>query len=372
MNHQVNPEILTSYARLLVNYCLELREKEKLYIRTTTLAEPLVKEVYREALKAGAIVEVQFDFDKQDDIFFSEARQHQLEYVPLLQSQAIHSFNAYLNIRAPFETEINNELYQDKIKIRQNALADINKRYFERIGTKNRDLKRNLCQYPTASSAHLAGLSLEEYQHFVFDACRLYDTDPIKSWLEVRETQQHIVDYLNNCTRLRYVTEDTDISFSCDDRTWINSDGQNNMPSGEVFTSPVEDSVNGHIYFSYPSVYMSQTVTGVRLWVKDGWIERWDAETGRDFLDKIFEMDGARRFGEAAIGTNYRISKITKNILFDEKIGGSVHMAIGQSYLQCGGKNESAVHWDMITDMKKNGQIFADGHLIYEKGKFLI
>jgi aminopeptidase len=144
------------------------------------------------------------------------------------------------------------------------------------------------------------------------------------------------------------------------------------MPSGEVYTSPVEDSVQGVIHYTLPCIYQGNEVEGVTLWVKDGFIERWEATRGKDFLDRVFEIPGTRRFGEAAIGTNYGITRMTKNILFDEKIGGTVHLAIGQSYLQTGGKNESAVHWDMITDMTRGGAIFADGDRIYENGQFLI
>jgi aminopeptidase len=144
------------------------------------------------------------------------------------------------------------------------------------------------------------------------------------------------------------------------------------MPSGEVYTSPVEDSVNGVVHFSYPCIYQGHEVEEVTLWVKNGWIERWEAKRGLSFLNQIFELPGTRRFGEAAIGTNYGIQKMTKNILFDEKIGGSVHLAIGQSYLQTGGKNQSSVHWDMITDMTKGGIISADNVTIYQNGVFLI
>jgi aminopeptidase len=213
-------------------------------------------------------------------------------------------------------------------------------------------------------------MSLEEYQQFVFGACNLFDEDPTQSWLNRRADQQEIVDLLNGRETVRYRGEGIDISFSTKGRTWINSDGQTNMPSGEVYTSPVEDSVNGTIHFSYPGLYGGHEVEGVTLWVKDGYIEKWEATRGKDFLDQIFSRKGTRRFGEAAVGTNYNINRMTKNILFDEKIGGTVHMAIGQSYLQCGGKNESSVHWDMITDMTKGGEIFADGEKIYQDGHF--
>ena len=215
-------------------------------------------------------------------------------------------------------------------------------------------------------------MSLEEYQNFVYGSCKLFDPDPATSWWGVRQSQQQVVDYLNQHDNVRYVGEGIDINFSAKGRTWINSDGQTNMPSGEVYTSPVENSVNGVIYFSYPAIYMGHEVEGVTLWVKDGWVEKWEARRGQDFLDRIFQMEGARRFGEAAIGTNYNIDRFTKNILFDEKIGGTVHMAIGQSYLQAGGKNKSSVHWDMIAEMRNGGEIFVDGEKIYKNGQFLL
>ena len=215
-------------------------------------------------------------------------------------------------------------------------------------------------------------MSLEEYQDFVYNACHLSAEDPAATWRKVREMQQGITDYLNHSDQIRYINKRSDISFSVKGRTWINSDGKANMPSGEVFTGPIEDSVNGHIYFNYPIVYMGHEVEGVTLHVKEGKVVQWEAEKGQHFLDEIFKIDGARYFGEVAIGTNYNIRQITKNILFDEKIGGSVHMAIGQSYKQTGGKNQSPIHWDMITDMKDGGQIWADGKLIYQNGHFLI
>lgn len=361
--------MLSKYARLLVEYCLEIQEGERLFISTTTLAEPLVREVYRHALQRGAIVETELAFREQRRIFLNEAAEHQLRYVSPLYKQAMEEFDAYLHIRAPFNLREDQNVPSEKSKVRMDALAPVMKTYFERTAT--RALKRNLCQYPTNANAQEAGMSLEEYQQFVFHACKLNDPDPIASWLEVRRRQQQIVDLLNERKKVRYKGPDIDIEFSTAGRTWINSDGQTNMPSGEVYTSPVEDSVNGQIHFSYPAVYSGHLVEGVTLWVKDGWVEKWEARQGQEFLDHIFQIDGTRRFGEAAIGTNYAISKFTKNILFDEKIGGTVHMAIGQSYLQTGGKNQSSIHWDMIANMKDGGRIYADDEKIYEDGKFL-
>lgn len=363
--------ILQKYAALLTHYCLRVTPGDKVYISTTTLAEPLLREVYREALAAGAaLVECDLSFRERERLFLENASNDALKTLPPLHQLAMETFDCYLAIRAPFNLREMQNAPGDRAKIRQETLKPVNKAYFERIADKS--LRRNLCQYPTDASAQEAGMSLSEYERFVFDACKLFEDDPVQAWLEVRTQQQRIVDHLNGCTAMRYVTEGTDVTFSTKGRTWINSDGQNNMPSGEVFTSPEEDSVNGTVYFSYPGIYQGNEVEDVRLWVRDGYIEKWEARRGKDFLDRIFQTPGARRFGEAAIGTNYGIQQMTKNILFDEKIGGTMHMAIGQSYLQCGGKNESTVHWDMITDMTRGGEVWADGELIYKDGKFLI
>ncbi len=361
--------ILSRYAKLLVHYCLETKPGDRMYLKSTTLAEPLVREVFRTAVRAGATVEVSMEFSEQERIFMQEAMGEQLEYVSPMYRQAMETFDTYLYIRAPFNLRENQSIDADKRKIRQDAHKDVSEAYFRRTAT--RELRRNLCQFPTQASAQEAGMSLEEYEHFVYNACKLYDDDPVMSWRKVREWQQQIVDLLNSREKVRYVGDGIDITFSTKGRTWINSDGQTNMPSGEVYTSPVENSVNGRVHFTYPAIYMGHEVEGVTLWVKDGYIEKWEARRGKEFLDQIFEIEGTRRFGEAAIGTNYSINQFTKNILFDEKIGGTVHMAVGQSYLQTGGKNQSSVHWDMIAGMTKEGEIYADDEKIYEKGKFL-
>ncbi len=363
--------ILSKYAELLVRYCLEIKKGDRLFVKTTTLAEPLVREVYREALKAGALlVETDLSFREKERIFYTEAGKKQLKQISPLYKKAMEEFDAYLYIRAPFNLKGQNGLDASKVKIASQAQSSISKTYFKRTAT--RDLKRNLCQYPTLAAAQNAGMSLEEYEQFVYGACNLFSKNPIQKWLDVRKSQQKIVDLLNSRNKVQYKGDGIDISFSTKKRTWINSDGQTNMPSGEVYTSPVENSVNGVVNFSFPAVYMGQEVEGVTLWVKNGYIEKWEAKRGQDFLNKIFKIKGTRRFGEAAIGTNYNINTFTKNILFDEKIGGTIHMAIGQSYLQTGGKNESSIHWDMIGNMKNGGEIYADDEKIYENGRFLI
>jgi aminopeptidase len=362
--------MLRKYAHLLVHYCLDIQPGDRLLISTTILAEPLLREVYRIAVRAGAHVETDLSFEGQNTIFLQEASEEQLLYPPLFYQTAMEEFDAYLHIRAPWG--VNEEASvtdPDKAQTRRNALKPVQQAYFRRTAT--RELKRCLCDFPTEAGAKLANMPLKAYQDFVFQACKLDQPDPVESWLQVRKRQQRIVDLLNQRSEFHYLGPHIDIRFQTQDRTWINSDGQTNMPSGEVYTSPVEDSVNGEVYFTYPAPYQGEDVEGVRLKVEQGLVTQWEATRGKDFLDRILQLDGARRFGEIAIGTNYDIQTFTRNILFDEKIGGTVHMALGQSYLQAGGKNKSAIHWDMITDMTKGGNIFADGELIYENGRFL-
>lgn len=363
-------QILEKYAKLLVEYCLEIEAGDKLYISTTTLAQPLVREVYRHAMRKGAHVDVKMAFREEANIFLKEANDDQLAHVNPLQQKAMEEYDAYLAIRAPFNLKETQSIDPEQKKKRSKALAGINQAYFTR--TADRSLKRTLCQYPTQASAQEAGMSLEEYQQFVFNACNLYAENPEAEWLKVRASQQKIVDFLNKADLVRYKTSKTDISFRVKDRIWMNSDGQTNMPSGEVYTGPIEDTVNGVAHFDYPAVYMGQEVRNITLWVENGTVVKWQAEQGQELLDKVMKIEGANRFGEVAIGTNYNIQRATKNILFDEKIGGTIHMAVGQSYKQTGGTNQSSVHWDMISDMKNGGEIIVDGEVVYRDGKFLI
>ena len=357
------------YARLLVDYCVELRPGDRVLVSTTTLAEPLVREVHREALRRGAHVEVDLAWEGRGRTFLEEAEGEQLAYVSPLTRAAFEEFDAYLAIRAPFNLREMQNAPADKRAERARALKELNATYFRRTGT--RELRRNLCQYPTQAAAQNAGMSLGEYRAFVFGACKLDAPDPAAAWLELRRRQQAVTDRLNAAERMHYRGPGIDLTFSVAGRTWINSDGQTNMPSGEVYTSPVEDSAEGTVRFDYPAVYQGHEVEGVTLWVERGEVVRWEATRGADFLAEVFARPGTRRFGEAAIGTNYAIDRFTRNILFDEKIGGTVHLAIGQSYPQAGGKNESAVHWDMIAGMRDGGEILADGEVIYRDGHFL-
>ncbi len=366
--------ILQKYAHLLANYCLELKAEDRLFVSTTLLAEPLVRALYTEATKMGVVVEIDFSFKDQNKIFYEHASDFILTTPPLLKQAAMNEFDAYLNIRAPYDLNETVDIDMEKKKKRSKAMSPMLNTYFERTADRSvaGALKRSLCQYPTQAAADAAEMTLEEYAHFVFNACHLFADDPEGEWKEVGRQQQRIKDYLDKVSKVRYKADHSDVEFSVAGRTWINSDGRTNMPSGEVYSGPVEDSVNGKVHFTFPSIYMGKDVKGITLWVENGEVVKWDAEQGKDLLDNVFQIPGAKFFGEVAIGTNYQIQRATRNILFDEKIGGTIHMAVGQSYKQTGGTNQSAIHWDMITDMSQSGEIYADDKLIYQNGKFLI
>ena len=368
-SYRPDSALMQKYADLLLHYCLNVQEGQRLFVSSSFLAEPLLLEIHRAAARAGVAVEYDLAFRDKGLVYWQEAKGAVLDMEPAFQTYAMEHFDAYLAIRAPYSLHEDQSATPDQKKRRAAAGARANQFYFSR--TADKSMVRSLCQYPTKASADVAGMTLEEYGTFVFNVCRLDEADPVAAWLEVRKEQQKYVDFLNTCDEIRYKNEKTDIRFSVKGRTWINSDGRANMPSGEVFTGPVEDSVEGVVHFDYPSVYSGHDVRGITLTVEKGQVMKWEAEEGQAVLDQVFAIEGARYFGEVAIGTNYRIQRATRNILFDEKIGGSIHMAVGQSYLQSGGKNQSTVHWDMISDMKKGGEIIADGTLIYKDGRFL-
>jgi aminopeptidase len=362
--------VYEKYAELLVRYSLALNKGERLLISSTYLSEPLVREVYREALRAGAHPETRISLNGIERLLYDEGSTEQLQYVSPLYHYAVEHFEAFLSIRAPFNVKELQSIDADKKKITSIAEGPMRKVYHERAASGS--LKWTICEFPTDAQAQESGLSRRDYERFVFSACFLDHDDPQARWREIHDAQQHVVDVLARKESIRFKGRDIDISFSTRGRTWINSDGKHNMPSGEIFTSPVEESVAGHVRFSYPGIYMAEEIEDIRLEVKNGEVVRWEAAKGKALLDKILEVPGANRFGEAAIGTNRGIDQFTRNMLFDEKIGGTIHMALGSSFGNAGGKNESAIHWDLLADMRDGGEIYADGERIYRNGEFLI
>jgi len=215
-------------------------------------------------------------------------------------------------------------------------------------------------------------MSLSEYEDFVYGACLLHHKDPVRAWKKLAEQQHRVADYLNKCKELRIKAGDTDIRFGIEGRKWINSLGNNNLPDGEVFTGPVEDSVEGHIRYSFPAIREGRHVDDIRLTFKAGKAVEARATKNQNFLITMLDQDqGARFIGELSLGTNYEVRRFTSNLLFDEKIGGTCHLALGKGYPETGSKNTSGLHWDMVCDLRDGGEVFADGKLIQKNGRFL-
>jgi aminopeptidase len=216
-------------------------------------------------------------------------------------------------------------------------------------------------------------MSLREFEDFVYNGCLVHEPDPIKAWKKISREQQRVVDRLNKARRIHVVGPDTDLKLEVTGRKWENCDGHENFPDGEIFTGPIEDSVNGHIRYSYPACAYGREAEDVRLWFKDGKVVKATAAKNEEFLLKMLKTDkGARYVGEFAFGTNYGIQRFTKNTLFDEKIGGTIHLALGKGYPESGSKNNSAIHWDMVCDLRKGGEVRVDGTLFLKDGKILI
>ncbi|MGA2914582.1 MAG: aminopeptidase [Sedimentisphaerales bacterium] len=362
-------DIIKKYAKLLVNYSLGIKKGDKLLIHSSYLAEELIKEVYAEAIKAGAYPEFKISINGTEKIFFDNASDNQLEYISPLSKYVYENFDSLLNIIAPFNVkELQNTPAEKKQKCNA-ARAELNRIFMQRSAENK--LRWTLCVFPTNAEAQECGMSQSEYADFVYNCCFLNEDDPIKCWKKLEDDQERIVNFLNNTKEIQYKGSNLDVKFRTDGKKWINSSGKHNMPSGEVFTAPAEDSVNGRVRFSYPGIYMGQEIEDITLEIKNGVIVKGRAAKGQALLDKILEIPGANRFGEVAIGNNPRVSKFTKNMLFDEKMGGTIHMALGAAYPETGGKNESAIHWDLLADIK-DGQILADGRVIYSNGKFTI
>jgi aminopeptidase len=358
-------------AEVLVHYCLDVQKGDLFQINSTPLAEPLIAEIYREALRVGANPFTRVSFPALSGVFFKAAKKHQLEYVNPIAEHTIEKIDKLLTVRAADNTKTMANVDPKKRSVANVAQHGIFERFMERAG--EGALQWCGTQFPCNASAQDAEMSLDEYEDFVFRACLLHKEDPIAAWKGIHRKQAKIVSFLNKRKTLRIVAKGTDISMRIEGRKWINSDGKKNMPSGEVFTGPIEDSVEGTISFSFPACYSGLEVYDVRLTFKKGKVVEASAGKGKELLMATLDTDeGARFVGEMAFGTNYAIQRFTKNTLFDEKIGGTIHMALGASYPDTGGVNKSSVHWDMVNDMRDGGTIYADGKIMYKDGAFIL
>ncbi|WP_317854114.1 aminopeptidase [Chakrabartyella piscis] len=361
---------LEKLAEVLVNYSTGVKAGDRVAISAEDCALPFVKAVAKAATKAGGIVEYYIDVPEVDAEVLKNGSEEQYAKENI-RFGACASSDVWLSAWGTANVKTFQSIAGEKLKQRRLANKENRKIYSKRMG--DGSLRWCGTQFPTNGDAQNAGMSLDEYEEFVYRAGYLYEADPVAKWCEIEALQDKWVDFLDGHEELHIITKDTDIRVGIKGRKWINCCGKENFPDGEVFTSPEEDNINGYITFSYPSIMNGNEFENVRLDVKDGKIVGVTCKN-MDMLPELMSYidtdAGSRFFGEVAIGTNYGIQQHSKNILFDEKIGGSVHMAIGESFQEAGGKNESSIHWDMITSMRDGGKIYIDGILFYENGEF--
>jgi aminopeptidase len=358
-------------ADLLVNYSLELGPGHVVRIDGSTVAAPLVTEVYRHALRAGANPRTRIDVEGLDVIAVSDSSDEQLSFVSELDRFEVEQLDAIVTIWAERNTRSLTQADPQRVSRRIAARRTLINRYWERmdegkarwVGTR----------FPTDAHAQDAEMSLGEYEDFVYGACHVQgDEDPVAHWRGVSAELNARARELEAFRELRIVGPDTDLRVNVEGRSWLAADGKLNMPDGEIFTSPVETETGGEIRFSFPAIFSGRGVEDVRLRFEGGRVVHGEAATGDDYLQSLLDMDeGSRILGEVAFGLNYEIDRFTRDILFDEKIGGTLHLALGSSFKKLGGRNDSGLHWDLICDLRQEGEVYADGELVWKSGRFL-
>ncbi len=361
---------ISKLAKLMVHYSLELKPGQQLVIQTHPLAEELTLAVYEEALKAGAFVTILQNTPGAQEVFFKYASNAQLEYISPLTKQVVETFDAQLQIWSEHNTHSLSGIDPERMAIAARAGAPIMKTHMERSA--NQELRWCLTVYPTHAMAQDADMSLADYREFVYGAGMLNEADPVSCWKKVGQEQQKMADWLKGRDKVQLKGSNVDLKLSIKDRLFIPCDGKVNFPDGEIFTGPVEDSVEGWVRFKYPAIEYGQEVTDIQLWFEKGRVVKETAGKNQELLTAQLNTDaGARTLGEFGIGTNYGIKRFTKNMLFDEKMGGTIHLAAGAGYPESGSKNQSGIHWDMLCDMN-DAEIHVDGDLFYKDGKPVI
>ena len=362
---------LTKLARVLVNYSAEVVAGDLVRIVGSPLSEPLLMELYQACLEAKAHPYVLMQPDACGELLFEYGSDEQIGYQSPLVQHEIETIDVAISLWGSSNTKALSRFGPDKLAKKSQARKTYMETFLSRSASG--DLRWTGSQFPCQASAQDAEMSLRQYEDFVFKAGLLHLDDPVAAWKELSVRQQRLVDYLNGKNEIRFVTpQGTDLTLCVQDRLWLNSDGKKNFPDGEVFTGPIESATEGTVFYSFPAVHGGRESDGIELTFEGGRVVEAKARKGEKFLIDMLDQDaGARVLGEIAIGTNYSITEYTKNTLFDEKIGGTFHAAVGASYPETGGRNESGLHWDMVCDLREGGQIFVDGELISENGRFL-
>lgn len=361
-------------AILATEYCAPVTEGRMIGILGNVAAAPLIQQLYKHILLKGGhptLFPRPADFEGLEELLFTYGNEKQITFVSPFTRQFYSEIDAVIQILAETNTRRLSNIPPNKLKHRaasQREIVEIRAKRLFKPGL------LAIIPYPTESLAQEANMSLFQYQDFVAKACFLHKKNPVEEWKSLSKMQDTLVKRLSKAKKMRFVGEDTDLKLNVEGRRWLNCDGHINMPDGEVFTSPVENSAEGQIRFTYPGIYLGREAEDITLTFKKGKIIKAKAEKGEDFLKEIIKADGgAKRIGEMAIGTNTNIDKFTKNMLFDEKMGHCIHLALGIAPVaqETGGKNQSSIHWDLLKDMR-TGEIYADKELIYQNGKFAL
>jgi aminopeptidase len=358
-------------AQILVQYSTGVKKGDVCVVQATTGAAPLVQAVYEEILRAGGLPILQMSTEEAQAAFFELADDDQLDWVPPTATWAAENADVRIAILGDENTRALSQADPKKQARAQQARRELMETSMKRAATG--EYRWSVTLFPTHAYASEADMSLSAYEDFYYRACLATDEEPVTAWQRASDEVKRLADWIEGKEEVHITGPGTDITLGVAGRTWIPCVGTHNMPDGEFFTGPVEDSVNGEVAFSFPAVYGGREVTGVKFKFEDGKVVDASAERGEAYLIEMLDSDdGSRRLGELGIGTNYGIATGTKEILLDEKIGGTIHLAIGMSYPETGGVNSSAVHWDMVCDLRQGGAITVDGTELQRDGKFVV
>jgi aminopeptidase len=351
-------------AKVLVGFSRQVKRGQKVLISGPAAAEPLLLEIGREVLRAGGHPMYRMTPDAAGEVLYAEAGPEQLRFLPRSALAAAREADHFINVIAETNTQAMAQVDPKKL-----AIASMARRPLQEVVM--RKSQWTLTLYPTRAYAQDAGMGLEEFEAFAYGAMGVLERDPLAVWQKAKAMQAKVLKRLRGARQVRIVGPDTDLVLSVKGRTFLPCYGSYNMPDGEIFTGPVETTAEGRIRYSFPVCYHGKEVEDVRLEFEGGKAVKATAAKNEAFLLQMLDMDaGARRLGELGIGTNYGITRFIKNILFDEKIGGTVHLALGRSYDETGGRNKSALHWDMICDLRRGGRLEVDGKVLQADGRF--
>lgn len=362
---------MVNLAKTLVNYSVEVKPGEWVLIQSTIPALPMAEETLRQVTIAGGNAHILIEDDELNAVVLTEGSNAQIEWISPATRLLYEQAQVLIALRAPSNTRSLNNISPEKLQRREIARRYLLETYMKRAAAG--ELRWTLTYPPCQALAQEADMSLREFEDFFYAATFADQPDPVQAWLDFYRMQERLIGWLKGKDRVQVRGPNVDLTLSIANRTFINSHGRRNMPDGEIYTGPVEESVNGWVRFTYPAIHKGQAVEGVELEFKNGRVVNARAQKNEAYLLAMLDSDpGARFLGEFAIGTNYGIQRFTKSILFDEKIGGSFHMAVGAGYPETGSVNKSSIHWDFICDMRQDSQILVDGELFYQNGAFVV